>query len=654
MRSQRFTQRIKDHLLISAGRTDVIKVLRLTLIFWIAFVIRGNAQSSDDVASVTELKKLSFEELLNVEVTSVSMRPEKLTEVASAVQVITRDQILRSGVTRLPEALRLVSNLQMTQANSHDWAITARGFDGLPSSGGIFANKLLVMIDGRTIYNPLLGGVYWDVQNILLEDIERIEVVSGPGGTLWGANAVNGVINIVTRNSKDSQGLYASASTGSFLKDAAQLRYGFRLGKNMYMRAYGQRLDQRRTLLPGDKTAHDQWKMTQGGFRMDYSPSSSSNLTLQGDFYNGTENDSVKLTHTDGQNIITRFTQGYKNQSDLAVQVFFDRTWRETPDSKTRFYYQLSTFDADVRYRLPVIKNNSVLVGIAYRFQRDNITASLVPLSRPMPLYSGFVQDEITIVPDAVKLTIGSKFLNNVFSGFEAQPSARLAWTPNFRNTLWVSVSKAVRVPTRFDSDITVTAKRFDSEKVIAYEAGYRFQPIENVAVSLATFFNHYNDLRSLDTANTSPPTIVLANSQKAESYGVEFSVRYQATEKWFIRGGYTYFDKSIWAISPKVLPLSKSFEGVDFKGYGMLQSVLDIGRNWQFDVVTRYLTSLPAATPTTPPVHAYFTFDARLGWLYKKFEVSVVGQNLLEQEHTETGLSRIPRTIYAKVTCRF
>jgi iron complex outermembrane receptor protein len=283
------------------------------------------AQEQKDLLSSNSLKKLSLEELMNIEVTSITMRPEKLTEVASAVQVITGEDIHRSGVTRLPEALRLASNLQIGQANSHDWAITARGFNGLPSAGGILANKLLVMIDGRSIYNPLFGGVYWDVQNTLLEDLDRIEVVSGPGGTLWGANAVNGVINIVSKSAKETQGLFVSGATGSFLKDIFQVRYGTHVDSTIFFRVYGQRFDQRNTELVNGKSARDAWHMTQGGFRMDYYLSKANTLTLQGDFYGGVENkDSLtKRTVTDGQNVLTRFTHLFSDKDTTFNQSVF-------------------------------------------------------------------------------------------------------------------------------------------------------------------------------------------------------------------------------------------------------------------------------------------------------------------------------------------
>lgn len=614
------------------------------------------AQDLGDTMPARELKKLSLEELMNVEVTSISMRPEKLTEVASAVQVITREDIHRSGVMRLPEALRLVSNLQIGQSNSHDWAITSRGFNGLPSAGGVLANKLLVMIDGRSVYNPLFGGVYWDVQSAMMSNIDRIEVVSGPGGTLWGANAVNGVISVITKSADETQGLYVSGAGGSFLQDHAEVRYGFRLDSNIFCRLSAQRFDQKSTtLVKNGANARDAWNLTQGGFRLDYYPSQKNTLIVQSDFYVGVENqDSLnKYTITDGQNVLADFTHLFSDKSDLNIKAYYDRTWRTTPTSINRFFYNLNTYDIDIHHHFSMGSRQSIIWGGGYRLQQDKIARVLVPLSRDMPLYSGFIQDEITLFPDQLKLTIGSKFLHNVFSGFEVQPSARIGWMPGERTTIWTAVSRAVRTPTRFDSDITITPIRFDSEKVIAYELGCRLRPVDKLSLSFAAFYNLYTDLRSIDTNSSPPPLLVLANSQRAESWGFEFSGVLQASNWWRIRGGYTYFAKNIYPIHSKVSPASVAFEGVDPANQFMLQSMMDLPQNLSLDLIARYVDMLPAVL-NIPMVPAYFTFDLRLAWQFKPFEISLVGQNLLEHQHTETGASNVPRSFYVRFICQF
>jgi len=619
-------------------------------------VFFANAQD-DTTKSASKVSGFSLEELLNIEVTSISQRPEKLTEVPSAIQVITGEDIHRSGATRLPEALRLASNLQMAQVNSHDWAITARGFNGLPSAGGILANKLLVMIDGRLVYNPLFGGVYWDVQNTLMEDINKIEVVSGPGGTLWGANAVNGVINIVTKSAKETQGLYVSGAAGSFLNNFGGVRLGGRSKEvpNLYYRIYAQNLDQKKTILESGASARDSWNMLQGGFRMDYYPSEKNTLTLQGDLYGGEANkDSLsKHTVTDGQNILARFKHVFSDSSDIRIRAYYDRTWRLTPNSATQFFYSLHTYDLDIQHRFSIGKKQSLLYGAGYRLQQDKTARVFVPINRDMPVYSLFAQDEITVVPELLKLTIGSKFLHNVFTGFEFQPCGRIALTPNKENTIWASVSRAVRTPSRFDADITITSVKFKSEKVIAYELGYRVNALKKLSLSFATFYNHYDDVRSLDMSPDPKFPIILANSQLAESWGFEFNVTYQVTNMWRLRGGYSYFDRSIWAAKDSVLPLSEEFESIDPKNIFMFQSIMDIYKGFSLDVTGRYVDVLPGVI-TSGSVPPYFTLDARLAWHIKQFEISLVGQNLLEEEHIEVGKSKIPRTIYGKITCQF
>jgi iron complex outermembrane recepter protein len=550
--------------------------------------------------------------------------------------------------------LRLVSNLQVGQANSHDWAITSRGFNGLPSAGGVLANKLLVMIDGRSVYTPLFGGVYWDVQNVMLEDIDRVEVVSGPGGTLWGANAVNGVINVISKSAKETQGLYVSGIGGSFLRDYAGLRYGAKIDSTLFFRVYGQRFDQKNTVLANGTPEKDAWNTTQGGFRMDYYPSAKNTLTFQGDFYGGTSNDSVKRANTDGQNVLARFTHAFSDKSNFVIQAYYDRVWRKTPNSVNPFFYQLETYDLDLQHRFPMGSRQSIVWGALYRLQHDNVPRGLDPLSRTMPLYSGFVQDEIIVVPEKIKLTLGSKFLHNIFTGFEIQPCVRLAYTPNNIHTIWTSVSRAVRTPSRFDYDVVATSVKFDSEKVTAYELGYRVRPLDQLLLSFATFYNYYHHLRSLDSNSSPPPPIVIANSQKAESWGIEFSGNYQVTKWWRLRGGYTYFEKNIWSTHSKVLPVSAAFEGVDPKNIGMFQSIMNLPKGFQLDLVGRYTDVLPAVTSNIPRVSPYFTFDARIGWQFKFLELSVVGQNLMSEQHTEAGPSKISRNIYGRFTCRF
>jgi len=397
--------------------------LGLTSIISIGFALAILASSafsqiSDTNSSPSALKKLSLEELMHIEVTSVSRSPERLFDAASAVQVITGDDVRRSGATSIPEALRLAPNLDVAQVNSHDWAISARGFNNT------IANKLLVMIDGRTVYTRLYAGVFWDVQNVLLEDLDRIEVVSGPGGTLWGANAVNGVINIITKSAKDTQGTYLSGAGGSLLQDFGAARYGGSIGTNLYYRVYGQRFDRNSTVFPSGQDAADSSEMTQGGFRLDWYPSDGNTLTLQGDAYGGNEQGQPSDTTLNGQNVLGRWTHTFSPESDLQVQTYFDRTWRRIPGT---FAEDLKTYDFDFQHRFALGERQSIVWGAGYRLMQDEVENSpalaFLPPNRNLQLFSGFLQDEITLIPERLKFTAGTKVEHNDFSGVEVQPS---------------------------------------------------------------------------------------------------------------------------------------------------------------------------------------------------------------------------------------
>lgn len=615
---------------------------------------RVNTARAEDLPtsqqSTNKFKKLSLEELMDQEVTVVSKTPEKLSQSASAVQVVTGEDIRRSGATTLPEALQEASNLEVAQVNSHDWAISSRGFNNT------LANKLLVMIDGRTIYTPLYAGVFWDVQSVLLEDVDRIEVVSGPGGTLWGANAVNGVINIITRSAKDTQGGYLSAGGGSFLQDFGAVRYGGRLGTNLFYRVYAQHLDHFDTKNSQGLDATNAWDMTQGGFRMDYESDNPNKFTLQGDVYGGGQDLPGKnQTIVDGQNILGRWTHTFSEASEFSVQMYFDRTWRDIPQS---FAEALRTYDLDFQHRFPLGQRQSVLWGAGYRLMDDNVrnTPGLTfqPPHKDMQLFSGFVQDEIVLLPDHLKLAVGTKLEHNDFSGFEFQPSVRITGTVSERQTIWGAVSRAVRSPSRIESDastpVLVPNVNFDSEKLLAYELGYRVQPYKRLSLSVASYYNIYDDLRSVD--QVAPGLVTLANHFKGETCGVELSATYQVTDHWRVRGGYNYLHKNLWQTDPAAS--SSIREGNDPQNQFSFQSILDLPANLQLDITGRYVDMLPS-----PVVPSYFTFDVRLAWTWRNaVEFSIVGQNLGSGDHAEFGTpttrQEIPRSIYGKVTWRF
>lgn len=624
------------------------------LIHSLGLVLSAAGEGTNDLATPAALKRLSLEDLMNQDVTVVARRPEKLSQSPSAVQVITGEDIHRSGATSLPEALRLAPNLEVAQVNSHDWAISARGFNNT------LANKLLVMIDGRTVYTPLDAGVFWDVQNVLLDDIDRIEVVSGPGGTLWGANAVNGVINIVTKSAKETQGLLVEGGGGSLLQDFGAIRYGGGNGTNLFYRVYAQRFDRNETVFPNGSDASDSWDMSQGGFRMDWYPSQINTLTFQGDAYSGSENIPGGQGFVDGQNMLGRWSLTISDTSDLSVQAYFDRTWRQIPNSISD---DLKTYDLDLQHRFALGERQSITWGAGYRLMQDHVlngaALAFFPEDRNMQLFSGFVQDEIALVPERLQLTLGTKLEHNDFSGFEWQPSVRLAWTPNDWETIWGAVSRAVRSPSRVDTDVALPGnppfqlvgnEDFAAETEIAYELGYRVRPMENLSLSLASFYNDYDHLRSLNQITST--NFFIGNGFRGQTWGVELSGTYRVSDSWRLRGGYTYLHKDLWPDESNVTPSVR--EGNDPEHQFLVQSILDLPAHFQFDVVGRYVDTLH-----NPHVPSYYTFDARLAWWCRNdLEISIVGQNLWDNQHPEFGTpgarEEIPRSVFGKVAWWF
>jgi iron complex outermembrane receptor protein len=640
----------------NANRKYFFYLLFLGIILLI--FIPGKSEGQNRPLSVSTLKNMSLDELMNIEVTSVSRQPEKLSAVASAIQVITQEDIRRSGATCLPDALRLASNLQVAQINAYAWIISARGFNAS------FSNKLLVLIDGRSVYSPLFAGVYWDAQGILLEDVDRIEVISGPGGTLWGGNAVNGVVNIITKSSKETRGLYASATAGTFTKDIGSLHFGGNVGNNFSYRAYAQRNDYGNTVLPTGKDNKDKWGTTQGGFRMDWNAAKINAFTVEGDLYGGNEYNAPTGTPgkstMEGQNIKGQWSRTFSDKSNLLLQAYFDRTTRK--DIPSTLGDRLETYDVDLQHSFTIGKYNNILWGAGYRYMHDSsqhttVFAGLLPTIKDMYVASGFVQDEILI--HQVKVTVGTKLQYNNYSHFEIQPSVRMAWTLDMQNTLWAACSRAVRTPSRIDVDYYLPTypvppttpnvdggPNFKSESVIAYELGYRVRPVAPLSLSLATFYNKYYNLYSVEAL---PGTLTYQTENGTQGYseGVELSGTYQPFKIWQLRGGYTYFFKKLEDKPGHTYDFSAL--GNDPQNVALLQSMLDLPANFQLDIVAHYYDKRP-----NPHTASYFTFDVHLAWTYKHLEVSVTGQNLWQKEHIEFGTaSQVPRGVYGKLTYR-
>lgn len=632
-----------------------------------------------------------MEELMNVEVISVSKQLEKLTEAASAIQVITQEDIRRSGASSIPEALRLATNLHVAQKNAHDWAISARGFNT------DLANKFLVLIDGRTVYTPLFSGVFWDRQDYLLEDIERIEVISGPGGTLWGANAVNGVINIITKQAHDTKGLYAEAGAGTELRGFTGLRYGTKVGANTSLRVYSKYFERDDAVFQDGSDASDSWRMGQGGFRMDAKASEKNAFTLQGDFYKSKVNLSTGgNTDVYGGNVLGRWSHTFSDNSGMSFQLYYDRSSfiQDVPESRTddntivlsqagQLKDDLDTYDLDFQHNFTLGERNRVVWGFGYRFTHDVVEnapgLAFLPNVLDRNLWSIFVQDEIMLNKNLF-LTIGTKVEHNDYTGFEYEPGTRLQWNITPRQTLWTSVSRAVRMPSRVDrhillptpgfapivENLLIGGADFESETVIAYELGYRTQVGSKVSSSIAAFYNVYDKVRS---TSLSPPDPVYGlqfplfydNNLEGETYGIELNIVYHAFDTWRIRCGYNLLEEDI-RVKPGRYDFNNALnETADPRHQFSLQSSMNIFKNFQLNAGLRFVDSFKYnVSGVADTVPNYTELNVRLAWLpTDKFEISVTGQNLLHNRHIEYVISspnptaEIERSVYLKVACR-
>ena len=606
------------------------------------------------------LKKMSVDELLDIQVTSVSKRPEKLSEAASAIQVITGDDVRRSGASSLPEALRLASNLEVAQIDSHQWAISARGFNN------VFADKMLVLIDGRTVYTPLYAGVYWDVQDTMLEDLDRIEVISGPGATQWGSNAVNGVINVTTKSAKDTQGGLLVTGVGTELRDTEEARYGGKLAPNLYYRVYAKYFDRTNSVRPNGQNSNDDWSTGQIGFRMDYDALAGDVLTLQGDYYSGTI-DQIGPSNilVDGGNLLGRWSRQLAENSDVKAQVYYDHTHRLIPGS---FAQNVDTFDFDFQHRLAFGSNQDFMWGLGYRFVQDDIVNTpanaFLPPSVGHSWFNVFAQDEFAFSQDRLHLTLGTKIEHNDYTGFEVEPSARLAWRPDEKQTVWGAVSRAVRTPSRIDVDLFSPAtppyliaggQNVVSETLIAYEAGYRVQFVPHLALSLATYINNYDNLRSLEPLNPPQAFPVQASSGfSGRSSGAELTAEWQATPQWKLCAGWTEMrDHS----EPQPGTADRGTRGSivrDPNHQMILRSLLNLSAKWECDTTLRYVAPIDISS-----VPGYTEADLRLGWRpTPAWEFSLLGQNLLHARHPEfnpPGSRReLQRALFGKASWQF
>jgi iron complex outermembrane receptor protein len=585
--------------------------------------------------AATELVDLSLEELANIEITSVSRRAERVQDAAASVYVITHDMLRRGGATSLPEALRLAPNLQVARMDAHQYAISARGFNNA------VANKLLVLIDGRTVYAPFFSGVFWDQQDVMLDDVERIEVISGPGATLWGANAVNGVINVITKAAKDSSGLLASAAAGNREASAA-LRYGGRLSNGTQFRVYAKSLRQAHTETDAGVRVNDGMQRSQLGFRADWGDAARS-FTLQGDAYSGKTDargsflaTALTPVQVSGANLLARWTQALDGGASLRVQAYYDHTRR---DDVLLYSPRASIADLEVQHSLPLGAHKLVWGG-GYRQARDEIRPGLFfgfsPNRDRMDWKNLFVQDDIELSQN-VDLTLGAKAESNVYTGWELLPSARLAWTPSDKQLVWGAVSRAVRAPARLDRDLRLPAKPpfiiaggpdFVSEVANVFELGYRAQSGSDLSYSVTAFRHVWDKLRSGQT----PPNAMVQNMIKGSSHGIEAWGVWQARPHLRLSGGYTALRKNLRLLPGSTDPDGAVKLGNDPEQQWTLRAAFSLTRRQELDLSLRRVGALP-----NPAVPAYTALDLRYARLLRKdLELALSAQNLLDRGHVE------------------
>jgi iron complex outermembrane recepter protein len=666
----------------------------LFLALWLGVTLgSASADTPDSENGDNPLKSLSLEQLGSVKVTTASKAPEEVWNTTAAIFVITHDDIERSGVTTIPEALRLAPGVEVARIDSSKWAIGIRGF------GSRLSRSVLVLIDGRTVYTTLIAGTYWEVQDYLLEDIDRIEVIRGPGGTIWGPNAVNGVINIITKNTKDTHGDYVDLGSGNINSGVFDARYGNGDGKTFDYRVYSKGFD-RGPEYHSDDVNFDRWRDAQLGFRMDWSPSARDTFSLHGDIYDQGNGESVAVTTytapyqqivnstapLSGWNLTTNWKREYSEGNDFQVSAYFDRTNRQ----EANFSDIRNTFDVDFLDRLRLPGHQQISWGLGGRSSKGDdrvVTSGLafVPYNRTDFLFTAFLQDEIYLVPNKLLFSLGTKALKTNYTGLQWEPSARLLWTPTQHQTVWAAFTHALRTPSDGERDfyllgftgslaggLPVLARfnanpNFHSEELNGYEAGYRRLIAKNLYVDLATFYNHYGDLFSEDITGApyvetinGPPHILIpaqfGNGLVGTTSGGEIAPDWKVTNRWRLRASYSYLLMKLRKGTDSLdIGSGPSIEGASPKHQALLESAFDISKAFNLDLDYRYVSNLPAQL-----VPSYSTGDARFAWqATRQLQFSVVGRNLFQPHHVEfigdpepQGIG-IKRSVYGQITWR-
>ena len=664
----------------------------------LAFYLIGTGLTAFAQKPAPDLTNASLEDLMKMEVTSVSKKEEKLFGTAAAIYVITREEIRRSGAYSLPEILRLAPGLEVAHIDGNKWAVTARGFNGR------FANKLLVLIDGRTIYSPETSGVYWEVQDLLLEDIERIEVIRGPGGTLWGSNAVNGVINIITRRARDTQGGLLVAGGGSQEQGFGGMRYGGQIGDNAYYRLYAKYFHRAGLVDSTGRDVNDGQRAIRGGGRLDWTWGKRDSFSVEGDIYGSKVRDNFVLVlpadlfaphgntpgDYSGGNVQGHWNHSFSSRSETALRIYYDRFNRDAFDLPE----SVDTFDLDFQHHLALGKRNDLVWGAGYRlvWLRSDSTplrpVQFEPSRERINLFNVFAQDEVTLIKDRLRLVVGAKLERTKDlavdpSTVDVQPNARVSWTPGRTQTIWASVSRAVRSNSPIDENIRVNAaaipqanglpllislfgsQDFKQENLLAYEIGYRRQVSRRISVDLASFYNFYNNLKTQEPRAPFVETIptphlviplVFANLMKGESYGAEASVNVNVSNAWKLSGSYSFLRIQLRRDAASRDTTSEMADGLSPRHQFQIHSLIKLGPRCEFDAALYRVSQISFSL-----IPAYTRADLRFGWQPTEgVEISAGGKNLGRQHPEFGGLdsgispSQVKPSAYGKVTWHF
>lgn len=625
---------------------------------------------------VEQLSQLNLEELmqLNIVVTSAAKKPQKLANAASAIYVLTNKDIHRSGATSLPEVLRLVPGVQVARINAHKWAVSVRGFSSQVSS------KLQVLIDGRSIYSHLSASVIWDINNPMLEDIDRIEVIRGSGASLWGANAMNGVINIITKHSKETQSNLLVGGAGNEEKLFGSIRHGGKITEDSFYRLYFKSFEHDNGGSINGAETNDLSRGFQGGFRSDIKLTDQDELTLQGDYFEGEEEENLTAeslpkksidTKPKQYNILGRWQHTSAQGNKLALQFYFNREeWDNDISSPALPDFYIDTYDIDFQHNLNIFEHHDITWGLGYRLISDSYNDTPLVKNRPrhrkIPLYSGFIQDEIVLIPNFWRLIIGSKFEHNDYTGFEIQPTIRtiLSWD---NQTFWAAISRSTRTPSRtedgssFSDGIAgtsltsnfINARELKSEELVSFEMGYRFKYSANLSFDFAAYYNDYDRLLEIKstTLNGSTYTTDTSFTGDATVMGFETNMDWRATDTLTIKVSYSYLDDS-----STVSGVSNNTEAAPHHQATLFTSY-DFFNQWEFDFITRAVDQIDQYD-----IDAYIAIDIRLAYQpIAGLELSVAGQNLFDSHHPEFGESslettptEVERSIYGKISWQF